>query len=306
MRGGRRRGLGGPGAGGRCGARGQPGSRLQRRARRGLALDGVQLQAAARKVVLVDFWGTFCTPCKSSFPKLQALNAKYAGSGLKIVGISEDESGGFKGKIPAFASTYGAHFAIAWDEDLIDLAALSARDDAVVVSHRQEGNRPLRARRLSRRRRSADRKGDPGPPGSVRPGRCRGRQETGGIAKRMALRMGIPRNVTVSSSGRLACVLVGAALASTAAGVSRAEDSSRHDARAFRGPATFESASARPCCSGTPGRTAPREALEAALGDGHPAAPCRGSPWRARWGRWETPPRSPPISAGSHRTRLRA
>ena len=68
------------------------------------------------KVVLVDFWGTFCTPCKSSFPKLQALNAKYAGSGLRIVGISEDEAED-KAKIPAFASTYGAKFAIGWDED---------------------------------------------------------------------------------------------------------------------------------------------------------------------------------------------
>jgi cytochrome c biogenesis protein CcmG/thiol:disulfide interchange protein DsbE len=68
------------------------------------------------KVVLVDFWGTFCTPCKSSFPKLQALNAKYAGSGLEVIGISEDEAED-KGKIPAFASTYGARFAIGWDED---------------------------------------------------------------------------------------------------------------------------------------------------------------------------------------------
>jgi cytochrome c biogenesis protein CcmG/thiol:disulfide interchange protein DsbE len=68
------------------------------------------------KVVLVDFWGTFCTPCKSSFPKLQALNAKYAASGLEIVGISEDEAED-KGKIPTFASTFGAKFPIGWDED---------------------------------------------------------------------------------------------------------------------------------------------------------------------------------------------
>jgi peroxiredoxin len=76
----------------------------------------VSLRQLRGKVVLVDFWGTFCTPCKSSFPKLQALNAKYAGSGLQIVGISEDEAED-KSKIPAFATTYGAKFAIAWDED---------------------------------------------------------------------------------------------------------------------------------------------------------------------------------------------
>jgi peroxiredoxin len=68
------------------------------------------------KVVLVDFWGTFCEPCKKSFPKLQSLYGKYAASGLKIVGISEDEAED-KAKIPDFASTYGAKFTLAWDAD---------------------------------------------------------------------------------------------------------------------------------------------------------------------------------------------
>lgn len=80
------------------------------------AHDELSLKQLHGKVVLVDFWGTFCTPCKSSFPKLQALNAKYAASGLEIVGISEDEAED-KGKIPAFASTFGAKFPIGWDED---------------------------------------------------------------------------------------------------------------------------------------------------------------------------------------------
>jgi cytochrome c biogenesis protein CcmG/thiol:disulfide interchange protein DsbE len=80
------------------------------------ARGSVSLRQLRGKVVLVDFWGTFCTPCKSSFPKLQALNAKYAGSGLQVLGISEDEPED-KGKIPGFVSTYGARFAIGWDED---------------------------------------------------------------------------------------------------------------------------------------------------------------------------------------------
>jgi cytochrome c biogenesis protein CcmG, thiol:disulfide interchange protein DsbE len=76
----------------------------------------VSLKKLHGKVVLVDFWGTFCAPCKSSFPKLQALNAKYSASGLEVVGISEDEAED-KAKIPAFASAYGARFVIGWDED---------------------------------------------------------------------------------------------------------------------------------------------------------------------------------------------
>ena len=68
------------------------------------------------QVVLVDFWGTFCGPCKKSFPKLEELNAKYGGRGFHVIGISEDEEDD-KDKIPTFADTYGAKFPLAWDRD---------------------------------------------------------------------------------------------------------------------------------------------------------------------------------------------
>jgi cytochrome c biogenesis protein CcmG/thiol:disulfide interchange protein DsbE len=76
----------------------------------------VSLQSLRGKVVLIDFWGTFCEPCKRSFPRLQELNAKYAESGLEIVAISEDEVED-RDKVPAFAQTYGASFVVGWDED---------------------------------------------------------------------------------------------------------------------------------------------------------------------------------------------
>jgi cytochrome c biogenesis protein CcmG/thiol:disulfide interchange protein DsbE len=76
----------------------------------------VSLKSLRGKVVLVDFWGTFCEPCKKSFPKLQDLNTKYGTSGLQIIGISEDEADD-KDKIPGFADTYGAKFTLGWDED---------------------------------------------------------------------------------------------------------------------------------------------------------------------------------------------
>ena len=68
------------------------------------------------QVVLVDFWGTFCQPCKKSFPKLEELNSKYGGRGFRVIGISEDEEDD-KDKIPSFAETYGAKFSLAWDND---------------------------------------------------------------------------------------------------------------------------------------------------------------------------------------------
>jgi cytochrome c biogenesis protein CcmG/thiol:disulfide interchange protein DsbE len=76
----------------------------------------LSLKSMRGKVVLIDFWGTFCEPCKKSFPKLQDLHTKYAASGLRIVGVSEDESDD-KDKIPGFGDTYGAKFPLAWDGD---------------------------------------------------------------------------------------------------------------------------------------------------------------------------------------------
>jgi peroxiredoxin len=76
----------------------------------------ISLKELHGKVVLLDFWGTFCEPCKKSFPKLQELSQKYAGRGLHVIGISEDEDDD-KDKIPGFAQTYGAKFSLAWDGD---------------------------------------------------------------------------------------------------------------------------------------------------------------------------------------------
>lgn len=43
------------------------------------------------KVVLLDFWGTWCPPCRESVPMLKDLNKKYAGKAFQLVGISSDE-----------------------------------------------------------------------------------------------------------------------------------------------------------------------------------------------------------------------
>jgi thiol-disulfide isomerase/thioredoxin len=43
------------------------------------------------RVVLVDFWASWCAPCKASFPAYARLQADYAARGLVIVAISVDQ-----------------------------------------------------------------------------------------------------------------------------------------------------------------------------------------------------------------------
>jgi thiol-disulfide isomerase/thioredoxin len=54
-------------------------------------LPGAALPKTSGKVVLVDFWASWCAPCKASFPSLQRLHEKYAAKGLVIIGVGVDE-----------------------------------------------------------------------------------------------------------------------------------------------------------------------------------------------------------------------
>jgi len=43
------------------------------------------------RVVLLDFWASWCGPCKLSFPAMEKLNQEYEKKGLTIVAVSVDE-----------------------------------------------------------------------------------------------------------------------------------------------------------------------------------------------------------------------
>jgi thiol-disulfide isomerase/thioredoxin len=55
------------------------------------ALEGT-IPETAGKVVLVDFWASWCAPCKASFPAYGRMQADFAPRGLTIVAVSVDET----------------------------------------------------------------------------------------------------------------------------------------------------------------------------------------------------------------------
>ena len=80
-----------------------------------IALQGApvpQLSALLGKVVYVDFWASWCGPCKQSFPWMNEMQQKYAAKGLQVLAINLDAK---RGDADAFLAQHPATFALAFD-----------------------------------------------------------------------------------------------------------------------------------------------------------------------------------------------
>jgi len=66
------------------------------------------------KVVVVDFWASWCVPCRRSFPWMNAMQDKYRGEGLVIIAVNLDRNAEDAAR---FLEKYPAKFEIVYDPE---------------------------------------------------------------------------------------------------------------------------------------------------------------------------------------------
>jgi thiol-disulfide isomerase/thioredoxin len=80
----------------------------------GVGVAGSPFPATAGKVVLVDFWASWCAPCRQSFPAYSRINSEFAAKGLLILAISVDQD---PSAYDSFVRTLAPSFFVALDKD---------------------------------------------------------------------------------------------------------------------------------------------------------------------------------------------
>ena len=84
------------------------------------------------KVVYLDFWATWCAPCRASFPWMNEMREKYKSEGLQIVAVSIDAD---RVLARRFATELGARFEVGYDPEgnVADLFDVNVMPTSVIL-----------------------------------------------------------------------------------------------------------------------------------------------------------------------------
>jgi len=88
-------------------------------------------------VIYLDFWASWCGPCRESFPWMNEMLAKYEDKGLKIIGVSLDHD---KNLARRFAEEFKAEFTIGFDVGgtIADQFGVKGLPSSVIINRKGE------------------------------------------------------------------------------------------------------------------------------------------------------------------------
>lgn len=108
----------------------------------------IKLSDLKGSVVYVDYWASWCPPCRKSFPWMNKMHSKYEAQGLKIIGISLDSK---RKNAHKFLKKMPALFSIAYDPEgntaddynvqVMPTSYLIDRDGNLIYTHKGFNNK---------------------------------------------------------------------------------------------------------------------------------------------------------------------
>lgn len=74
----------------------------------------IKLSNYKGQVIYLDFWASWCIPCRKSFPWMNSIQKRYAKMGFKIIAVNLDQE---QEEAKAFLDKLPAHFTVAYDPE---------------------------------------------------------------------------------------------------------------------------------------------------------------------------------------------